>query len=413
MRTTTPPLPPSSSLPPLGTLSGLSGREIFGLLHNLSALYCPLPVPACPPSLLHAAHTRAGAQKYEPVDSGYTSEADGPAAPPPANEAAACGQEGRRIAGLRADPFERALADRWLAGFIARAPTLHCLAGDDELCERAVDQAAYILESILGGGEDGGGQGQVTDDSGEDFVHELAFDLLESGLDAEDRAVRVRLQDRIAGGNEGDHDDVGLQLWGSSVIFSELVCSSPSRFGLDVSNLGPSPRIIELGAGTGLVSLLLGTVLPRLGVSNARIIATDYHPAVLENLRANIALGGLPVETSLLDWSSPTLPPALDSPAKLLLATDVVYGPEHAVLLRDCAARLLAPGGVFWMLNAVRKNGRFEDVVDTVEKAFAREPPVNGEGKTLKILSLEALEKRKGVGRGDESGYKLFRIGWA
>ncbi len=34
-------------------------------------------------------------------------------------------------------------------------------------------------------------------------------------------------------------------------------------------------------------------------------------------------------------------------------------------------------------------------------------------GRELTILGEEWLEKRRGVGRGDESGYRLFRIGWA
>src|SRR5690606_13098522 len=111
-----------------------------------------------------------GAQNQQAVvDSGYTSETDGS----PANDGPES-QEGRRIAGLRADPFERSFADRWLAGFIARAPTLHCLSED--VCERAVDQAAYILEAILAGSGDE--DPRVTNGgSDSDFTYELSFDL--------------------------------------------------------------------------------------------------------------------------------------------------------------------------------------------------------------------------------------------
>ena len=45
---------------------------------------------------------------------------------------------------------------------------------------------------------------------------------------------------------------------------------------------------MELGAGTGLVSLALARLLPQLGVHDAKVVATDYDDAVLENLRANI-----------------------------------------------------------------------------------------------------------------------------
>lgn len=398
MSPTNPPLPPSGSLPPLGSLAGLSEREIFGLLRNLSALYCSLPVCA---SLIPAPASKADSALASDhmVDSGYSSETEG------TNKGAK--RADRRIAGLRADPFERAFADRWLAGFICRAPTLHCLTPGD-VCERAVDQAAYILESLLTGRLD---DPQSAED-GSDLTHELSFDL-PSDSAGDEPVITVRLQDRIAGENGQDHDDVGLQLWGASVIFSELICASPGRFGLDKHSLGPSPRILELGAGTGLVSLLLGTLLPRLGVTQPKIIATDYHPTVLENLRANVAYCDLTVETSLLDWSSPALEPPLDIPAKVLLATDVVYAPEHAVLLRDCASRLLAPGGIFWLLVTVRNKGCFEGVDATVQAAFAADEPLSADGRALTIISSESLQKQKGIGRGDESGYTLFKIGWA
>lgn len=408
MSPTPPPLPPSSSLPPLGSLSSSSEREILGALRALSAVYCPVPAVCAsliPDPAAAAANSSSHAAPDDPVDSGYTSETEG------TNEDAK--RVDRRIAGLRADPFERHFAERWLSGFISRAATLPALASDDDACQAAVDQAAYVLESLV--------SGVLVDDelhqpegADSDFAHEFSFDLpSDMQVTGGDKVVKVHLQDRVAGENGGDFDDVGLQLWGASVIFSELICASPSRFGLDKPSLGPSPRVIDLGAGTGLVSLVLGALLPRLGISDPRIIATDYHPVVLELLAHNVTRGALPVETALLDWSSPPAEAPFDVPANVLIATDVVYGPEHAVLLRDCAARLLAPDGVFWLFIAIRVNGKFEGITDTVETAFAADPPAGPDGKVLRILSSETIEKRKNIGRRDENGYRLFRIGWA
>ncbi|KDN42542.1 hypothetical protein RSAG8_06685, partial [Rhizoctonia solani AG-8 WAC10335] len=71
------------------------------------------------------------------------------------------------------------------------------------------------------------------------------------------------------------------------------------------------------GPGTGLLSLLAGKLVERAGAAtgkdnmNYTIIATDYHPAVLENLRANVQ-GNFPdsntesdtsVDVRPLDWS--------------------------------------------------------------------------------------------------------------
>ena len=60
----------------------------------------------------------------------------------------------------------------------------------------------------------------------------------------------------------------------------------------------------------------------------------------------------------------------------------------------------------------VRKNGKFEGISETVEKAFEDEDRLaDDKGRKLRISESRALAK--GQGRGDESGYKLFRIKWA
>jgi hypothetical protein len=198
-----------------------------------------------------------------------------------------------------------------------------------------------------------------------------------------------------------------------------MMCSTPERFGLTDLSSNSHTRIIELGAGTGLVSLVLGKLIPALGINDSRIIATDYHPAVLENLQSNIAINYpedtvKPVETCPLDWADFSQDAPFDVPATMLFATDVVYAPEHARWLRDCATQLLSDNGVFWLLVTIRPNGKFAGIGDTVEAAFtAADRPYGRTRQRLDILQREKLDKRSGVGRGDESHYELFRIGWA
>lgn len=61
-------------------------------------------------------------------------------------------------------------------------------------------------------------------------------------------------------------------------------------------------NIVELGAGTGLLSLVLGKLLRNS--PETTIIATDVDSSVLDQLQANIDLNGLAsgVGTSELDW---------------------------------------------------------------------------------------------------------------
>ncbi|KAF6807425.1 s-adenosylmethionine-dependent methyltransferase [Colletotrichum musicola] len=400
MRSAAHPLPPSSSLPPLRSLEQLTEADITAALQGLSTIYCPLPVSVA--FQLNPDH-KAAHQAAQVVDSGYVSETD--------DDHEEVDGVDHHLAALRADAFERNFAERWLTGFIARAETLSCFESEDA-CQLALDQASCVLESFFAPPP---GDDDDEEEDDQDYSRDFSFEL---ALPTSSRTpIAVRLNDRLAGTNSADPDDVGLQSWGASIVLSDLMCADPARFSLSQLDLGSSPRIIELGAGTGLVSLALGKMLPHLGAPNATVVATDYHPAVMANLRTNVELNfsnSNPIKTAVLDWSAPVLEAPLDVPAPMLIATDVIYAAEHATWLRDCATRLLAPGGVFWLLVTVRRNGRFNGVSDSVEAAFAAEDRPRGkEGKQLTILENEIIEKRKEVGRGDESGYKLLRIAWA
>lgn len=392
------PLPPSSSLPPLRRLDDLPEDRIFAALENLSAIYRP--------AVASVAQKLAAGSNHPPhaanlVDSGYTS----------ATEDDDCDHEDALDA-LRADDYERGVAERWLTGLIARAEELECFTSE-EARARALDEASCVLESFYAAPA-------TADDADDDeYTRDFCFDLAVPGAD-EPTPITVRLNDGLAGKNSADPDDVGLQSWSASIVFSDLLCASPDRYGLAPKSDKSPLRVVELGAGTGLVGLVVGTMLPHLGLAGSKVIATDYHPAVLANLRANVATNFLspdaaPVESCLLDWAAPSLEAPLDIPADILIATDVVYAPEHAVWLRDCATKLLASTGVFWLLITVRQKGRFEDVhvCETVEAAFAAgDKPQGADGRVLSILRSERLEKRDGLGRGDESGYQMFMIGW-
>lgn len=411
-------LPPTSSLPGLRCPSpdDLDLAKIDRALHDLREIYCPLPRAAAfrKPSL-----SPSQAKYLSIPDTISSSASSGVSTPQPADSGYASGDEEEtdscdgvtdqdHVAELRHDPYERQFAVRWLTSLIARADELLAHA-DEDTQQRIVDDASYILASFSSATN-----AEEDEDSGE---IEREFCFARDGQDGD--KIEVRLTDGTPATGT-DHTDVGLQSWGASIVVSDMMCASPERFGLTVEKLGREPRVVELGAGTGLVGITMAKLLPRLGMSGAALVATDYHPAVLENLRSNIRANftesdDVPVEACLLDWSDPCLDPPLHVAADMLIATDVVYAPEHAAWLRDCAARMLSRDGVFWLVASVRPNGRFEGVTDTVEASFAdvRDCPRSEDGKmVLRILAKERLEKRKGVGRGDEVGYKVFRIGW-
>ncbi|KAJ9161341.1 Protein-lysine N-methyltransferase EFM2-like protein 2 [Coniochaeta hoffmannii] len=422
-----PPPPPTSSLPPLRQPESLTESRILGALDSLSSIYCPgIALPTTSSVLYTASEPFKLSSRFVPdTDSGYNSghtSADDEEEDDDDNSPLSAGGPEAQLERLRADEHERAFAVRWVTRFIAVGDELPCFE-TEEGRQGALERAAEVLNALVNAPPDGEGGGDR--DEEDVFTRDFTF-ALPGGDDGRYRRyspICVRVGDGLAGRRGEDHLDVGLQTWGAAIVLCQMMCDDAARFGLTRAELGGEPSIVELGAGTGLVSLVLGRLLPMLGVERPVVVATDYHPAVIANLEENVRLNygdeeeGR-VDACKLDWAEEEVGkewPLGEEKADLLIATDVVYAAEHARMLCDCASRLLAARGVFWLLATVRQNGRFNGVDKTVEDVFGCDGRANDSetGKRLTILESQELEKRSGVGRGDETFYKLFRIGWA
>jgi SAM-dependent methyltransferase len=230
------------------------------------------------------------------------------------------------------------------------------------------------------------------------------------------RTIHVELND--APMSTSDHTSVGLQSWGSAIILAERLCADSASFGLVE---GQPLRVLELGAGTGLLSIAVAKLLPA-----TTVIATDYHPAILANLTANLRTNFTSearVSAVELDWACPTRSVPFDAPFDVVLAADVVYHPDHARWIRGCVARMLRrpgpnpasdPGGIFHLIVPVRTSGRHDGMDRTVDEVFGSDDDfADSANPRLAILDTMAIERQGGgVGRADEAGYRLFRIGW-
>ena len=144
-------------------------------------------------------------------------------------------------------------------------------------------------------------------------------------------AYRIR---RLVDGNQFDDPDgsaeaLGISpaswpffgmLWPSGVLLADLLSREPLGAG----------RILELGCGLGMASLVI----------NARggdILATDYHPraeAFLHDNSQRNALADTPFQR--LDWRVPD--PDLGV-FDLIIGSDLLYEPDHPVLLSEFLAR--------------------------------------------------------------------------
>ncbi|KAI0370450.1 hypothetical protein BV20DRAFT_298194 [Pilatotrama ljubarskyi] len=399
------PIPPTSSLPPLSRLPTYSVAKISQAVDNLRSIYCAPQKPLQPKLVLpkRKALPRHLIHDTSVPDSGYASaegedEVDEECAP----------EEGQDtpfdLDVLRSDTFEREFAIRWLTGFAARSD-LWVYASDDEAETDAraaiVDAAASILAMFAGEEEE------------EDITRTFTFPAAR----ARSGAVHVELNDAPL--LSDDHTSVGLQSWGSSILLAERMCLDPAAFGL-VPPAQSRLRILELGAGTGLLSIAAAKLLASDPARSPEIIATDYHPSVLANLRSNVERNlstskSPAVDVLPLDWQNPVCEGPLAKSFDVILAADVVYHPEHARWIKACVERLLLPErGVFWLIIPIRPTGRHEGMSNTVEAVFPRATVFgHKERRELAIVDVEELSKHNGVGRADEGGYRLYKIGWA
>lgn len=454
------PTAPTTSLPPLGRLMSASTEQISTALANLRLLYFPSPPPPLPknitiPKRNLPKHLTNGLSSIP--DSGYASADDDD------NEDDATGGSSRgsmvssaveawtqperngdaeaELELLRADPFERAFAIKWVTGFISRCDMWVELAeggvdeglvngadenGESITREKLVENATAILSLF-------------SRDEEEDCSVTRTFQFpLASGDDEgveEESIIKVELNDAPL--SSQDHTSVGLQSWGSSILLSEKMAASPANFSLvqPSTNLRKPLRILELGAGTGLLSLVAAKILAEVEPKPV-IVATDYHPDVLENLKQNVHTNfpstssldskRCPIDVKCLDWEHPQYDAPLDERFDVILAADVVYHPDHARWIKDCVEKLLRTpgtcgsegsgqrsrqGGVVWMMIAIRSTGRHEGLHATVDELFT--PSTEHSVGELIIFEKEEVSKQDGVGRADEGSYTLFKIGWS
>ncbi|PPQ64057.1 hypothetical protein CVT24_008870 [Panaeolus cyanescens] len=335
-----------------------------------------------------------------------------------------------RLDELRTDDFERAYAIKWMTALIAsltsdedtyQAPTHDRDEKTSTSSETLLQKAASLLAICAG-----------TASAGE-IVRNFAFETKDGQL------LRVDLRD-VPLDNQ-DYGSVGAQTWGGACVLAEMIVEKPHEFGLVAPALGTSPvpgkriRVLELGAGTGLVSLAAARWVESFATpsSNVDIVATDYYPSVLENLKTNIQsnfpstnLDVLSISACRLDWSSfcscKDIPPQLDNAFDVVLGADIIYEALHAQWIKSCLETLLRrPGGgpnddpLFHLVIPLRSTHTSES--NTIEQVFPKQQETGFEGgKTdmkLVIKYKEVIICEAERGREEEEvRYSYYRMGW-
>ncbi|KAG6864911.1 hypothetical protein C0991_006440 [Blastosporella zonata] len=300
---------------------------------------------------------------------------------------------------------------RWLTSLVALTEDWDTGSSSDDASpldrESLVQEAASLLAVCSGASAAGV------------VVRDFAFPF---GPEME-KSLKVRIKDFSI--DNKDFGSVGAQTWGGACVLTETILEDPAAFGLSDT---PQLRILELGAGTGLVSLALGKLFESAGslIPPRTVVATDYYPSVLENLASNIQANfpnSSAVSSCFLDWSSfsdqPGPNPPFDVPFDIVLGADVVYELQHAAWIKSCLPTLLrkptaSSDPLFHLMIPLRTTHSSES--SSIDNIFAA-PPLHDtpaeEKLYLVIISKEIVVCDAATGRGgDQIEYAYYRIGW-
>ncbi|KAF8959857.1 hypothetical protein BDZ97DRAFT_1906091 [Flammula alnicola] len=337
---------------------------------------------------------------------------------------------------LRTDAFERAYAIKWLTTLIMTVQCGEAADSKDTTVpskrEAIVADAASLLATCAGTAS----AGMLT----RHFVFNVP--------DSTSSPITIELTDVPL--DNRDYGSVGAQTWGGACVMAEMVAEQPEAFGLPgfgVVQQTARPdtlRCLELGAGTGLVSLTVAKIMERL-VSETKadiivdIVATDYYSSVLRNLECNVQSNfcksssderdSIQILSKHLDWSTfcnmETTEPAFKEPFNVVYGADIIYEAQHATWIKSCLAKLLRrPSStkedpIFHLIIPLRATHAVES--STIEQVFQVQNDSNGPSHSSSYTEdLELVIKHKEIiicdaesGKdGEEIEYAYYKIGW-
>ena len=129
------------------------------------------------------------------------------------------------------------------------------------------------------------------------------------------------------------------KIWKASWVLSGYLADLPP----DVNK-----RLLEIGAGVGLVSIVAATF-------GHQITMTEYNPDALNFACANACLNNCPdLPIKKLDWNHPRLKGQFD----LIVASEVTYNEENFFPLIRFFKSNLKPGGEIILTSEIRRSGQ-------------------------------------------------------
>ncbi|CAB4254549.1 similar to Saccharomyces cerevisiae YBR271W Putative S-adenosylmethionine-dependent methyltransferase of the seven beta-strand family [Maudiozyma barnettii] len=159
------------------------------------------------------------------------------------------------------------------------------------------------------------------------------------------------------------NDNLGWKTWGASLILSEILVENfNSKTVFKPKDASEPLRVLELGAGTGLVGISWACKWKEeFETSNLKIqmFVTDL-PEILENLKKNVINNNVGnfVTADVLDWTYPD--PFVkkyeikDNSFDIILVADPIYSPNHPEWVVNMLSKFLKTDGKCYLEIPIR-----------------------------------------------------------
>ena len=334
---------------------------------------------------------------------------------------------------FRTDPFERTYAIKWLTALISQLGTEHSDSPDSPSIvvpskEDLLQNAASLLAICAGTASAGV------------IVRQFVFENRHREREEDEESINlinVELVDVPL--DNHDYRSVGAQTWGGACILAEMIVDHPGQFGFHTGS--STFRCLELGAGTGLVSITATKMMLMIQKSmkknstklEVEVVATDYYPSVLTNLEKNIHSNfpesppstSVRILTRTLDWSTFSSQTnhddaVFESPFDLILGADIIYESQHALWIKSCLTKLLrkpsstTPSDIsptFHLIIPLRATHVVES--NTIEQIFSLNNHNRNGNTELVIHHKEIIICDAESGReGEDVEYAYYKIRW-
>ncbi len=141
-----------------------------------------------------------------------------------------------------------------------------------------------------------------------------------------------------------------VKIWEAAVVLADFMAS-----------LKPVERVLEIGAGLGVVGLTAAAF------GHKEVVITDYEEECLDFLRLNAALNELEnVRIERLDWREPRELGQFD----LIVGAEVVFSGRYFEHLYRLFHKYLAPGGIVYLAHDRERLRTLAPFLYLAEKEF-------------------------------------------